>query len=321
LKTKETKPLISIALATYNGDKYLTQQIETLLNQTYQNIEIVASDDGSTDDTITILESFEKQHNNFFVYKNKTLHGIKKNFENALRYCNGMYIAFADQDDIWMLNKIEKLFDSIGTNALSYHNSLFVDKDGNSLEKTFSTELNMYEGNDCRAFLLCNCISGHAMLFHRRLLDLALPFPHASHHDWWLAFIAAERGGIKYVDEVLVQYRQHIQSETDFFRLKNEKIDRQQIEKENVDWFDCCATAKGKYKPFLKEWARVNKNKDKHIFNWKMFFMSISILNILYFMQKKSTKSKFFLVLTNSWGKGIKVFVKNLKKKKTYNFM
>jgi glycosyltransferase involved in cell wall biosynthesis len=311
---QETKPLISIALATYNGEKYLVQQIETLLHQTYLNIEIVVSDDGSTDNTINILESYAKKTNNFFVFKNTGLHGIKGNFENALKYCKGTYIAFADQDDIWMPNKIERLFAAIGDNALSYHNSLFVDDAGNSLERTFATRLNMYEGDDGRAFLFCNCVSGHAMLFRRDLLDIVLPFADAVHHDWWLAFIAVENGGIKYVDEELVHYRQHTQSETDFFGLKNEKIDREKIEKECIEWFDTCANAPSKHQAFLKKWARVYKNKDKHIFSWKMFFMALGALNTLYFMRKKSIKSKFFLVLTSSWGQGIKRFVRNLKK-------
>jgi glycosyltransferase involved in cell wall biosynthesis len=311
---QETKPLISIALATYNGEKYLVEQIETLLNQTYLTIEIVVSDDGSTDNTVNILESYAKKCNNFFVFKNTGVHGIKRNFENALKHCKGTYIAFADQDDIWMLDKIEKLFTAIGTNTLSYHNSLFVDDAGNSLERTFATRLNMYEGNDCRAFLFCNCVSGHAMLFHRKLLDKVLPFVDAVHHDWWLAFTAAENGGIKYVNEVLVHYRQHTQSETDFFRLKNEEIDRIQIEKEYIAWFDTCASASGKHQAFLKKWAKVYKSKDKHIFNWKMFLMALSALRIIHFMRKKSIKSKFFLVLTSSWGQGVKTFFRNLKK-------
>jgi glycosyltransferase involved in cell wall biosynthesis len=316
-KIPETKPLISIALATYNGEKYLVQQLETLINQTYTNIEIVVSDDGSTDNTIKILESYANKHNHFFVYNNIGQHGIKRNFENALKHCKGTYIAFADQDDIWMLEKIEKLFAAIGKNALSYHNSLFVDDAGNSLGRTFATRLNMYDGDDCRAFLLFNCVSGHALLFHRKLLDISLPFPNAAHHDWWLAFIAVENGGIKYVDEVLVHYRQHTESETDFFRLKNEKIDRLKIEKDYVDWFDTCANAVGKHQVFLKKWARVYKNKDKHVFNWKMFFMALSTLNTMHFMRKKSIKSKFFLVLTSSWGQGIKTFVRNLKMKES----
>jgi glycosyltransferase involved in cell wall biosynthesis len=311
---QETKPQISIALATYNGEKYLVQQIETLLHQTYLNIEIVVSDDGSTDNTINILESYAKKTNNFFVFKNAGVHGIKRNFENALKYCKGAYIAFADQDDIWMPNKIERLFAAIGDNALSYHNSLFVDDAGNSLQRTFATRLNMYEGDDGRAFLFCNCVSGHAMLFRRDLLDIVLPFADAVHHDWWLAFIAAENGGIKYVDEVLVHYRQHTQSETDFFGLKNEKVDRDKIEKECIEWFDTCANAPSKHQAFLKKWASVYKNKDKHIFSWKMFFMVLGALDTLYFMRKKSIKSKFFLALTSSWGQGIKRFVRNLKK-------
>ena len=307
--------LVSIAVATYNGEKFLKEQLNSLISQTYKNIEIIISDDGSTDGTLEILYDYQKEYPFVSIKQNASPHGIKRNFENALKYCNGKFIAFSDQDDIWMLDKIEKLVNVIGNNALAYHDSLFVDDDGTSLNKTFSDVFRRYSGHNPLAYLLSNSVSGHALLFHRKLLEIALPFPDARHHDWWLAFRAADNGGVKFLDEVLVHYRQHQNSETDFLNLKTKEVDYEKIERENIEWFETCATANGKYQKFIKKWIKVYKERNNNKFNFKMFFMSIAQLNALYAMRKKGTLSNFFYVLKNSWGERTKEKFRNRKKK------
>ena len=313
MKNSSFLPLVSIALATYNGEKYLVKQLDTLVNQTYKNVEIICSDDGSTDDTLRILTDYSKKYDNFFLYKNESTHGIKRNFENALKYCKGTYISFSDQDDVWMLDKIEKLVIAIGDYSLVYHNSLFVDESGKSLNKTFSDVFRRYSGHNPLAYLLNNSVSGHALLFHRKLLKIALPFPDARHHDWWLAFRAADNGGIKFLDEVLVHYRQHQNSETDFLHFKTKKIDFEKSEREHIEWYEACATAEGKYQNFIKEWVKVYKDRNNNKFNFKMFFMSLRHFNALYFMRKKSRLSNLFFVLRSSWGDEFREKVRKLK--------
>lgn len=311
METKENIPLVSIAVATYNGIKFLTQQLDTLVNQTYKHLEIVVSDDGSTDGTIEILESYERQYPNFSFYRNAAPHGTKRNFENALKHCKGTYIAFSDQDDIWMLDKIEKLVKAIGKYALVYHASMFTDSEGNPLNRTIASDLRCYTGYDPRAFLMSNCVSGHALLFHRKLLEIALPFPPEKYHDWWLAFRACDNGGVKYHNEILVNYRQHQNSQTDFLMLKKEKIDYQKAEREELEWFEACSKAPGKYQNFIRNWVQVCKDKDNHFWNWKMFFMSLSCMHALFYIRNKSKASTFFYVVRRSWG----VKAKNLFKK------
>ena len=299
-------PLVSIAMATYNGGLYLRQQMETLVMQTYANLEIIVSDDGSTDDTLEILYEYEKKYSFFTVKQNEVPHGIKRNFENALKYCKGKYIAFSDQDDIWMLDKIKKMVDNIGKHALIYHNSLFVDNNGKTLDKTFSTNLRMYQGSDCRAFLLCNTVSGHAILFQNKLLSIALPSPNAHHHDWWLAFIAADNGGIKFLDEALVHYRQHQLSQTDFLKLKDENLDFQKIEQENIVWFEACASKKTTHQRFFKKWVALYKVRNTKIFNRKLFAMALSSMKTIHYMRKKKKINTILHILKSSWGEGIR---------------
>lgn len=306
-------PLVSIAVATYNGGLYLKQQMDTLVMQTYPNLEIIVSDDGSTDGTLEILYEYENKYSFLLVKRNNAPHGIKRNFENALKYCHGEYIAFSDQDDIWMLDKIEKMVHAIGNYSLVYHNSLFVAENGESLNKTFSDVFRRYSGHNPLAYLLSNSVSGHALLFHRKLLEIALPFPDARHHDWWLAFRATDNGGVKFLDEILVHYRQHQNSETDFLHLKTKKVDYEKSERENIEWYEACATAKGKYQNFIKEWVRVYKERNNNKFNFKMFLMSLTQLHALYFMRKKSKLSNLFYVLRNSWGDDFREKVRKLK--------
>jgi glycosyltransferase involved in cell wall biosynthesis len=306
LNDKTNIPLVSIAMATFNGEEYLIQQLDTLVAQSYQNLEIVVSDDGSTDNTLSILELYAKKYSNFFVHKNEVLHGVKRNFENALEHCKGTYIAFSDQDDLWMLDKIEKQVNAIGDYAAIYHNSLFIDKNGNSLHKSLGQSVNSYSGFDARSFLLFNCVSGHALLFHRKMLEIAIPFPDARYHDWWLAFRAADNGGIKYLNETLVHYRQHNKSQTDFLLLKNRERDNRKIEEEeDIKWFTVCASVNGKHQGLFKKWLGIYKDKKKHVWNIKIFLLLLVNMRAIFYISKKSILSKFINLIKRSWGKNI----------------
>ena len=112
MKEDKQKPLISIALATYNGEKYLREFLDSIAYQTYKNIEIIACDDQSTDNTVKILEEYSKILNLRY-YLNENRLGPVKNFEKALKLCSGRFIALADQDDIWLPEKIETLYNEI----------------------------------------------------------------------------------------------------------------------------------------------------------------------------------------------------------------
>ena len=99
-------PLISIALCTYNGERFVREQLDSLVNQTYKNIEIIAVDDHSSDQTFAILENYKSKFKNIRTFQNNANLGFRKNFEKALRECTGEYIALSDQDDVWRLDKI-----------------------------------------------------------------------------------------------------------------------------------------------------------------------------------------------------------------------
>jgi glycosyltransferase involved in cell wall biosynthesis len=218
----ESLPLVSIALCTYNGEKFLVQQLDTLVNQTYKNLEIIAVDDGSTDGTLDILNAYAKKYPNFIVYQNEQNKGFLKNFETASTYCNGEFIAYSDQDDLWHPQKIELMVNAIGDNMLLYHDSELIDDNNEPIGKKMSDLFNFYRGDQPEIFLFYNCVSGHAMLIRKSLLEYAFPLRENYFHDWWMAYVATNIGTIDFIGDALVQYRQHSTSNTDVMGLNEE---------------------------------------------------------------------------------------------------
>lgn len=200
-------------MPTYNGARYVREQLDSILAQTYPNFEIVVIDDNSTDQTFEILKGYAK-HQNVRIFRNLENLGVTANFEKAMRLANGELIALSDQDDIWMHDKLAALVDHLGNCTLAYANSTLIEENGTPTGKTIQQQLKIrpIEGKQDRAFYFSNCIPGHAMLFRKALLDYALPLPKHSMYDQWLAFVSARLNGIAYLNRPLVQYRQHAQS-------------------------------------------------------------------------------------------------------------
>src|ERR1700722_18799619 len=97
----ENTPLVSIVLCTYNGERFLSQLLDTLVTQTYPNIEIIAIDDCSADSSFAILAEYALKYTQFRIYRNEKNLGFAGNFEHAITYCRGELVAFCDQDDLW----------------------------------------------------------------------------------------------------------------------------------------------------------------------------------------------------------------------------
>lgn len=210
--------LISVALCTYNGERYLTEQLNSLLAQTYSNMEIVAVDDASTDRTVELLREYERRDARLRVVVNPSNIGIFRNFARAISLCKGALIAPCDQDDIWGPEKLRTLALAIGNHSMVYSDSELIDSDGGSLQASMSEFWAMQDLDDPAAFVLANCVSGHAMLFRRNLLDEQLQLPEGVFHDWSLAVRAAAHDGIVYCPEKLVRYRQHGKNVTNVLR-------------------------------------------------------------------------------------------------------
>lgn len=195
---------ISVCMASYNGENFIKEQINSILNQLAEQDELIISDDGSTDKTLSIINEYRDDR--IFVYHSGK-RSIIENFENSLKKAKGDIIFLTDQDDIWYPNKVNTIipylrkYDLVFSNASVFHSDIG------------KTNL-LYSKDVKRTGLFKNFIKnnyvGATMAFNRRVLNKALPFPKGIYmHDIWLAMIAEIIGKTKYLKEPLIYYRRH----------------------------------------------------------------------------------------------------------------
>lgn len=214
--------MISIALATYNGSKYLREQLDSILAQSMDDFEVVACDDCSTDETPQILQEYASRDSRFKVYQNAKNLGFKKNFEHILSLCKGDFIAFCDQDDIWEPDHLEVLYKNIGDSDCIGANSLIINENGISQNKTLLEywPLHVMPQNGKELFqheLYSNVIQGTASLIRASLIKQALPIPEdIKYHDYWFALVAGLNEKCKYIGDVVLKYRRHSNNASEY---------------------------------------------------------------------------------------------------------
>lgn len=207
--------MISVAMCTYNGELYIEEQIRSILNQTYPVDQIVVCDDGSTDGTVCIIQKlFEKISSvEKILIVNETRKGVTKNFEQALKLCNGNFIFLSDQDDIWVEDKVEKTIQIMEQNKsclLFFSDAYLVDEKKNLLEKSLWDNIKFKKKKTYKIedFLGTRFVTGATVALKKELLD-CLPIPECWIHDAWLAINASILGGVIASDKKTILYRQH----------------------------------------------------------------------------------------------------------------
>lgn len=212
---------IAILMATYNGEKYICQQIDSILSQTCKDWELYIHDDGSTDNTIAVVESYvEKYPNKIHLIDGKSTGGAKYNFFYMFGQVEAPYYMTCDQDDVWLDKKIELTYDKMLTienkadvPCLVYTELRVVDSELNTIADTMSG----YQSLDCHKrtinqFILQNSVTGCTMMINRALRDKMLHITDIDNtimHDWWAALVAAQFGKTAFIDEPTILYRQH----------------------------------------------------------------------------------------------------------------
>lgn|ERR1035437_2395765 len=216
---------ISLALCTYNGEKYIEKQLNSILEQTVIPNEIIISDDRSTDNTISIIKRILKKFNGVSgIYINDRNLGTIKNFEKAISLTTGDIIFLSDQDDIWLPNKIEKIligFKQQPKALLFFTNGNLIDENDINLESTLwnkwnfeSVEREKWKNNKFAFKNLLknnNKITGATVAFKKELKKNVLPIhvPNDYWHDTWLALHASALNGLFFIEESLIKYRIH----------------------------------------------------------------------------------------------------------------
>jgi glycosyltransferase involved in cell wall biosynthesis len=199
---------ISVCMATYNGDKYIKKQLESILYQLDINDEIIISDDSSIDDTLEIIESFNDTR--IKLDKNQKFQSPIFNFENAIKHSEGDIIILSDQDDIWHFNKIEIIKKSITSHkiCLQMYNGNCIDSSGNVIKNDLfnylGVEYGLLSNIKKNSFIGCN------VAFSKELLKVILPFPKdIPMHDMWIGSCAYLFGEVKFIDNKIFSYRLH----------------------------------------------------------------------------------------------------------------
>lgn len=208
-------------MATYNGGKYICEQMDSIMNQTIQDFELVISDDGSTDDTVSILKGYALKDERIQVYLNEKNLGFKKNFENAISKSTGDFVALCDQDDIWLPDHLEILLNGMKDDVqIVCGKPIFVDENNQELPDKYDYFL-MYcypstnEDTARHIFLGRSTYQGASMLIRKSFFDKALPIPEgAYYHDSWFAILACFMDGFVYVDRPTMRYRRFSDSVT-----------------------------------------------------------------------------------------------------------
>lgn len=215
---------VSVALATYNGQEFLKEQIDSIINQLGDGDELIISDDGSTDATIEIINSYLIDHR-VRLYKNPDK-GVIKNFENAINKTRNEIIILSDQDDVWLPNKVNYIKSEFNDNNASLIVTAAKRVNSNLEELEMNTTQNrIWQKGIFRNFVK-NTYIGCCMAFDRKLLDLVLPFPSSiPMHDVWIGLLAElSRSEIRYIDEPLILYRRHGNTATTNHRSNIKKI-------------------------------------------------------------------------------------------------
>jgi glycosyltransferase involved in cell wall biosynthesis len=205
----DSTPLISVVVATYNGARFIGAQLDSIVQQTYPNIEVIVVDDRSTDNTATILHTYATQYSNIKVFVNEENLGYVKNFEKGMLLATGDFIAPSDQDDIWLPEKLSILMRERGDHLIVYCNSELINDENQKIGKKLSDIKRLVSYDDCLTYAIGNAAAGHAMLFPRSLVANCVPLPTMIPHDYWLGFVATFTSPLKYIDTPLVLYRQH----------------------------------------------------------------------------------------------------------------
>lgn len=213
------KEKVDVIIPTYNGEKYLREQLESILNQSYRDIRIIISDDCSKDSTPEILKEYKEKDNRIEIYLQKENLGVVKNIEFLLKKVENPLYMLSDQDDVWLPNKIEKSVEKLKKeNAdLVFGDLEVVDEKLNTIYPSFgdfmllNRKINKYI-NSYKVNYLYNCVTGCTVISKKELIKKIIPIPNDSKyliHDHWIGLIASLNGKLAYMPEKYIKYRQH----------------------------------------------------------------------------------------------------------------
>ncbi len=238
---------LSVAMCTYNGSKFIKDQLNSIINQSRLIDEIIIYDDCSTDGTVAIINEYIEKHPGLIqLFQNKKNLKSTKNFENAISKCTGDYIFLADQDDVWDFYKVEKIIAKFeGNESLEgiFTNGKLINDFNETIPNTdmwdsfYFFEKNLEKKVDLFYLLKhnANMVTGATLCIKKSIVGFILPFPDLTnkkfYHDEWIALIIASRNSLEYINEKLISYRIHTSQQIGVGKrnINNEKIRQKKL--------------------------------------------------------------------------------------------
>lgn len=202
--------MISVCLATYNGEKYIVEQLQSVLSQLGEHDEVIVSDDGSTDATCEVIRNMADSR--IRLVKGPCLKSPTLNFEHAIALAQGEYIFLCDQDDVWMPNKVEVMMKALQDYACVVSDCEVTDSQLNTTAPSFRQQIGAKNGRFYNLFVK-NSYSGSCMAFRKEVAQMAGPTPNGVFmHDIWLGNVAAFHFSLTFIEDKLIKFRRHTDS-------------------------------------------------------------------------------------------------------------
>ena len=199
--------MISVCIATYNGERFIQEQIDSILRQLSSDDEIIVSDDGSTDGTISIINSIDDKR--IRVIEGPRKQSPTSNFECALKASKGDYIFMSDQDDVWKPNKVKICMEWLQRYDCVVSDAEVTDSSLNPLYPSLYAIMQVRQGRIYNT-IWKNGYTGCCMAFRRNVLESSLPFPKdIPMHDIWIGNVAAYKYNVKFIPDTLIYFRRH----------------------------------------------------------------------------------------------------------------
>lgn len=301
------KETIDILLPTYNGEKFLREQIDSILVQTYKNIRLIISDDCSKDETSKILEEYKEKDNRVEIYLQKSNLGVVKNIEFLLEKVENEFYMLADQDDVWLPIKVEKSMQKMKEQDadLVFGDLEVVDENLNTIYPSFGDYMKLNKKihkyiDSYKLNYLYNCVTGCTILSKKQFIDKILPIPTNSKfliHDYWIGIIIALNGKCAYMTEKYIKYRQHGNNQVGTDKISHgfDKLEQVRDLFINVKLgvFETYVANNNKFPKELQElnkkaYEYFNNIKEKNNFNfkgWNIFHQLYKTENIIYYIE------------------------------------
>lgn len=270
------QPLVSVVLCTYNGEKFLRPQIDSITAQTYPNLEIIIVDDASSDSTSSILEEYRQKDSRVKFHINSANIGYNKNFEKAFSLATADYIAISDQDDIWESNKIELMMKDWLPGSLFIYSlsGNFFSNDFENRKQAppvkYGTVVKLHQ------LVFSSPVHGHACMFKKELLSHCIPFPADIYYDWWMSMQAVRIAPVGCIPLTLTWHRVHeTNSSRTILSIADKKERNRQLRRQfiyNIETFFHNSAVTTEDEKFLTGYTELLKKMDGERFSSAMFF-------------------------------------------------